>query len=196
MINAITRNDAPPKITSTATKAPATPAPATPASTAFGAELSGQLALPDVRALFDSTYQAAASSTSTAQQTTAAADATSATQTAASTDPPTAQSVFGDQPWIQDPQGTGPDSTSWSYNPIYFATDATAQQVASMVGGTVIQQEVMTPVSGPFEQSQPNEMVQLANGSVVNPGLIADFYDHGYSQSFVNQMIQNEIKGV
>ncbi len=54
----------------------------------------------------------------------------------------------------------------------------------------------MTPVQGPFEQSQPNEMVQLANGTVVNPGLIADFYDHGYPQSFVNQMVQNEIKGV
>jgi hypothetical protein len=105
--------------------------------------------------------------------------------------------MFGDQAWMDNPQGTGPDNSSWSYNPIYFASEATAEKVAAMVGGTVIQQNVMTPTAGsPLQQSQMNEMVQLKDGSVINPGLVAGFFDHGYSKSFVDQMIQNEIKGV
>ena len=31
--------------------------------------------------------------------------------------------------------------------------------------------------------------VRLPNGAVINPGLVADFYSHGFSQSFVDQMI-------
>ena len=165
-------------------------------STQFADELNGQLDTPSTLVLFDPTLRAqwiAAHPAPAADAT--AAPATPAAQPPAANDPPTAQSVFGDNPWIQDPQGSGPNGTSWGYNPIYFATQATAEKVASMVGGTVIQENAMAPY-GPIAQSVPNEMVQMPDGTVVNPGLIADFYDHGYSQSFVNQMIQNEIQGV
>src|SRR5271157_61316 len=167
-----------------------TPA-ATSAAAASSTDFSAQF-----DALFDPSLRAAAATTPAAPQAGGAAPATPAAQPGGPAEPPTAQSVFGDQPWIQDPQGSGLGAT-WDYNPIYFATQATAAKVASMVGGTVIEQEVMTPTPGsPLQQSQLNEMVQLPDGTVVNPGLIADFYDHGYSQSFVDQMIHNGIQGV
>jgi len=106
---------------------------------------------------------------------------------------PTAQSVFGPSPWMSAPSYTGPDNTPYPYNPIYFATPATAAKVAAMVGGTVVQKNMMAP-SGPFQQQQPNYMVQLPNGKLINPGLVADFYNHGYPQSYVDMMIQYEVK--
>jgi len=179
-------------------------------STGFGNELDSQLALPNILSVFEGT--AAYSGSSSPASTTPAAPLAPATQAATaqasvSQDPtaqplsdsqaPTAQSVFGDQPWMQNPQGNAADGTTWNYNPIYFASQATAEQVASMVGGTVFQENAITSAPGtPLQQTTPNEMVQLPNGTVLNPGLIADFYDHGYSQSMVDQMIQNEIKGV
>jgi hypothetical protein len=200
-----------------ATTTPAAPASSAAAASGFSDELGSQLAFPDPRTLFEYTPRGATTADATAAPaaqtsgstsgspvtSSSGSSATPVTQPIGSTDNPaaqaanpTAQSVFGDQPWVQDPQGAGLGA-SWDYNPIYFASQATAQKVADMVGGTVIEQNVMTsnPAS-PLQQSQPNEMVQLKDGSVVNPGLIADFYDHNYSQSYVNQMIQNEIQGV
>jgi len=108
--------------------------------------------------------------------------------------PPTAQSVFGANPWIANPGGTGPNGASYSYNPYYFATPATAAKVAQMLGGTVVERNDVTP-NGPFQQNQPNEMVQLSNGKLVNAGIIASFYDHGFSQQYVNMLVTNEVSG-
>ena len=177
-----------------------TPAATTPASTPDPSTTSTDF-LTDFKALFSgnipgaSAHAAQAASPSTPDapaQATAAQVPTPADKTV-----PTAESVFGDNPWVDNPTGTAQDGSTWSYNPLYFATEATANKVASMVGGKVIQQELMTPTAGsPLQQSQLNEMVQLKDGSVVNPGLIAGFYQHGYSQSMIDTMIQNEIKGV
>jgi hypothetical protein len=194
MINSIGNSD-PTQTSSTAAAQTQT----TSTSTQFSDELDDQLSNPNPLVLFDPTLRASWIAANGGPNDPAAAAAASAPATPAAQPapaaPPTAQSVFGDNPWVQDPTGQGPDGTTWQYNPIYFATPSTAQQVASMVGGTVIQEDALTP-NGPMQQSVPNEMVQLSNGSVVNPGLIADFYDHGYPQSMVDQMIQNEIQGV
>ncbi|HMC59777.1 MAG TPA: hypothetical protein VKJ01_11335 [Candidatus Solibacter sp.] len=106
--------------------------------------------------------------------------------------PPTAQSVFGDNPWIANPGGKGPNGITYGYNPIYFATPATAAKVAQMVGGTVVETSAITP-NGPFQQNQPNEMVRLPNGGLLNAGIIASFYDHGYSQQYINMLVSNEV---
>ena len=110
-----------------------------------------------------------------------------------SNDPPTAESAFGPNPWSANPTGSA-FGQSWNYNPEYFATPETAEKVAEMVGGTVVQENGMVQ-HGPFTQCEPNEMVQLANGNLINPGLVAGFYTHGYSQQMIDQMIANEIKG-
>ena len=66
-----------------------------------------------------------------------------------------------------------------------------------MVGGTVVAFNALGGPSGnPFVQSQPNEMVQLSNGAMINPGLVASFYTHGYPQSMVDQMVANEVANV
>jgi hypothetical protein len=115
---------------------------------------------------------------------------------AAPADPvPTVQSVFGAAPWISNPTGTGPTG-AFSYNPYYFATPQTAATVASMVGGKVVSLNSFSTPGSVYKQNQPNEMVQLPNGALINPGLVAEFYTHGYPQSMVNQMIANEVANV
>ena len=62
-----------------------------------------------------------------------------------------------------------------------------------MLGGTVVQQNQFAPNGSPFGQSTPNEMVQMPDGGVINAGLVAAFFTHGYPQSVVDQMIANTI---
>jgi hypothetical protein len=81
---------------------------------------------------------------------------------------------------------------TYSYNPYYFATADTAAKVAQMVGGTVVKTNAITPY-GPFQQTQPNYMVQPPNGRQINAGLFASFFDHGYTQDFVNRLITSEL---
>jgi hypothetical protein len=114
--------------------------------------------------------------------------------TPADSGPPTAQSVFGPTPWLTNPTGSGPTGT-YTYNPYYFASPQTAAAVASMVGGQVVQMNSLSGGSR-FVQDQPNQMVRLANGALINPGLVASFYTHGYPQSMVDQMIANEVANV
>lgn len=112
-------------------------------------------------------------------------------QAASETDP-----QFGSDPWLADPTGSGPNGSVTQYNPIYFATSQTAQTVAQMLGGTVVESNQMVTAPGsPFTQDQPNYMVQLPDGAQVNPGLIADIYTHGWSQSLINQQVANEVSG-
>jgi hypothetical protein len=121
------------------------------------------------------------------------AAAAAPTLPAAATDGP-AGPLFGANPWLADPTGSGPGPVT-NYNPIYFATPQTAQTVAQMVGGTVVSTDVFTPGGGPFQQNEPNLMVQLPNGGLINPGLVADIYTHGWNQAFVNQQVANEVAG-
>ena len=39
-------------------------------------------------------------------------------------------------------------------------------------------------------------MVQLPDGAMINAGLVAGFFTHGYQASMVQQMIQNEVTNV
>ena len=107
---------------------------------------------------------------------------------------PTAESVFGANPWVSNPTALGPDGKQIAYNPIYFATAATAAKVAQMVGGTVVQSNQFTPNGGAFAQQQPNLMVRLPDGRMINPGLIASLYTHGYSQSYVDGLVAGAIR--
>jgi hypothetical protein len=105
----------------------------------------------------------------------------------------TAESLFGANPWCKDAGGTGPNS-SYSYNYYYFATPQTAAKVAQMLGGKVVEMDAITPF-GPFKQNQPNRMVQMPDGRLINAGLVAGFYDHGYTQQLVDKMIAAEVSG-
>jgi hypothetical protein len=106
---------------------------------------------------------------------------------------PTAQSLFGANPWSTNAGGSGPNG-SYRYNSYYFASPATAEKVAQMLGGTVVQVNAITP-NGPFQQNQPNLMVQMPDGRLINAGLVAGFYDHGYTQQTVDKMVAAEVSG-
>jgi hypothetical protein len=106
----------------------------------------------------------------------------------------TAQALFGDHPWLEMPTGSGPGGSFWYYNPVYFATRQTADKVAALVGGKVVERNFFTP-DGPLQQHVPNEMIELPNGRLVVAGLIANFFAHGYSPSFVQRLLQLETQG-
>jgi hypothetical protein len=149
-------------------------APSTPAASASTTAASSNTAADDFRALFTSTLAPAAPATP------------------GPTPSPTAESVFGANPWITTAGGTAPNGATYSYSPSYFATPATAAKVAQMVGGKVVAFNAIAG-DGPFIQNQPNQMVQLPNGRMINAGLIASFYGHGYPQSYINTLIANEV---
>lgn len=108
---------------------------------------------------------------------------------------PTAESVFGPNPWMANPTGIGPNGQPYSYNKFYFASAETAAKVAQIAGGTVVASNQFTPTGGGgFAQQQPNYMVQLPDGRLINPGLVASFYTHGYPQSYVDQMVAAELR--
>jgi hypothetical protein len=187
-----------------ASHAPRMPVPITKASSATSAAAAAtspttqSTEAPSFTAVFAQIAAAAAAAGTTVASTAAPAGGTAA---AASTAPEDASDgpagpLFGANPWLTDPTGQGPDGSVTHYNPIYFATPQTAQTVAQMLGGAVTQSVQITTAPGsPFQQDEPNYMVQLPGGGMVNPGLIADLYTHGWNQTFINQQIAAEVAG-
>jgi hypothetical protein len=162
------------------------------ATSATGATTSGA-ATSGTSTSGESDFQLLFSSQTSSSETTSATPA--ATPAAAPEAAPTPESVFGASPWLSNPTGTNPDGSTFSYNPLYFATPQAAAQVAQMLGGTVVSSNEFTSVGSPFVQQQPNLMVQMPNGSLVNAGLVASFYTHGYPQSYINTLLHNVING-
>jgi hypothetical protein len=106
---------------------------------------------------------------------------------------PTLESEFGNQPYLDKPVGKNPVG-QYDFNPIYFATKSTANTVAQLVGGTVVEQNDMV-TGGPFSQSAPNEMIQFADGRQVNAGIVANFFNHGYPQSYIDTLLKQVASG-
>ena len=139
----------------------------------------------DFRSIFNTNNHPTPAETATAKASTATATAFPMA--------PSAQSLFGDNPWYSNAGGTGPQG-AYSFNPVFFATPATAAKVAQMLGGTVVATDAITPF-GPFKQNQPNLMVQMPDGKLINAGLIAGLYTHGYAQHTVDHLISQEVNG-
>src|SRR5262249_27333066 len=121
-----------------------------------------------------------------AQETTSPA-ASNTAPPASQSDIRTVESMLGSDPFMKDPGGVGPTG-SYSYNPMQFATRATADKLAQMYGGTVVETDAMTPY-GPYHQNQPNELIQFPNGTVLNAGLMVSYFNRGYTQSQVDQFV-------
>ena len=142
-----------------------------------------------------STHTITSTTASTATDSTSAGTSSSSTASSDSgSGVPTLESVFGSSDvWLSDPTGSG-EGFSWDYNPIYFATEQTAETVAQILGGTVVATDAITGAAGsPLQQNQANYMVQLSSGAEGNAGLVADLYNHGYPQSYIDQEL-SEIK--
>jgi hypothetical protein len=115
------------------------------------------------------------------------------------TDIPT-QNPFGPDPYMSNPtqnifanDGTG-KMIPQSLAAYYFPTERTAQTAAQLFGGTVFTQP---PDPGsPFTFNQPRYMVRLANGTEINPGIIAHFYEtRSDTPVQLQQLIQDVLNG-
>jgi hypothetical protein len=109
---------------------------------------------------------------------------------------PTLESVFGtSNAFVSNPGGVAPNGVTYNYNPEYFATRETADKLAEMYGGKVVEMNAITPY-GPFQQNQKNEMIQFSNGNVVNAGILASYYNRGYTQDYIDKSIAKEIHDI
>jgi hypothetical protein len=170
------------------------PAVAQPAVAASAAQTAVMASVTQPAVAASAAQVAAAASDEQAAVVTSMAQAAPDSDAPAQDAAPTAESVFGSNPWIANPTGTSPDGSSYGYNPLYFATAATAAEVAQMVGGKVVASDEFASAGG-FLQQQPNQMVELANGTLINAGQVAAFYTHGYPQSYIDLLIQSETQG-
>lgn len=116
---------------------------------------------------------------------------------------PTAEQLFGPNPWVTDPApgGTGPWGT-YLYNNRGFATVATANTVCQIVelgcnfpkgSCKVIAKNDITGDGGPFVQNQPNQMIQIPDGTFHNAGLIAQEFASWVSIEPINSELTVEL---
>jgi hypothetical protein len=61
-------------------------------------------------------------------------------------------------------------------NPIYFATPETAQWIANKYGTGEVVARPYDATGGPYSANGTEYYIQLANGKMVNAGLLADYY--------------------
>ena len=118
---------------------------------------------------------------------------------------PTIEELFGTSPFVTSPRpgGTGPYG-AYGYNPSFFATPETAEKVRVLLGGAAVEAvDAMTP-AGSFQQNTPNNMVRMPilaadteaaakgeadnngmpidpKGRLINAGIIANVFSHGYA---------------
>jgi len=65
---------------------------------------------------------------------------------------------------------------SSALNPIYFATPETAQWIANKYGTGEVVARPYNATSGPYTANGTEYYIRLQNGSLVNAGLLADYY--------------------
>jgi hypothetical protein len=65
---------------------------------------------------------------------------------------------------------------SSALNPIYFATPQTAQWIANKYGTGEVVAKPYDATGGPFTANGTEYYIRLQNGSLVNAGLLADYY--------------------
>ena len=103
-------------------------------------------------------------------------------------------------PWLNNPivSGPGPDNKvhTWPLNPQYYATPLTAAIVKPMVGGVAIVQVNPFASNQRYSSTAVYQMIQLPSGGLINAGLVAVFFTHGFNLEMIAMMIQEEIANV
>lgn len=140
---------------------------------------------PDFRDLFRN-YQPASKAPAAPAPT-----ATPLTAPAPAVAPGPSKLEIGDDAFVAQPTGKMPDGRSYGFNPVYFASDETAQKIADLVGGIVVKRADLVDTGG-FAQDQLNNMIQMPNGKLINAGLLASVFTHGYSEYYCEQFIARE----
>jgi len=90
---------------------------------------------------------------------------------------------------------TGPTGNITYLNPDYYASAATASNLATLLGGKAVNVPIAISPGDPYTYStaaQNQWFIQLPDGAMLNAGAVATMYTHGYPASMVVQMISNE----
>ena len=87
---------------------------------------------------------------------------------------------------------------SSALNPIYFATQQTAQWIADKYGNGEVVARPYDATGGPYTANGTEYYIQLSNGKQVNAGLLANYYQQypetqfpGYADSIIRQGLAN-----
>jgi hypothetical protein len=89
--------------------------------------------------------------------------------------------------WETEVTGTAPDGTRCSYNPRHFATAETADQLAEMLGGEVVE----VNLGDVFSRSAPERLIVVGEARL-NAGLVADLYSK-HPKEVADQMVADTI---
>ena len=87
---------------------------------------------------------------------------------------------------------------SWSLNPAYFATAATAQWMARKYGTGEVVAVPYGGQGGPFAASATEYNIKLADGRMINAGLLADYYTRMPEAQFpglADRCVQDVVSG-
>ena len=74
-----------------------------------------------------------------------------------------------------------------TYNPLQYATDATAHDLAASLGATMVKTSANT---GPFSVP-PQNMLDFGNGFVANAGLVEQFYN-AFGSTVASKMLRDQ----
>jgi hypothetical protein len=88
---------------------------------------------------------------------------------------------------------------SWSLNPDYFASRETADWVAKKYGTGEVVELPYGGDGGPFQASEKEFHIKLANGKTVNAGILAAYYDRNPESQFpgvADKLIKDVLKSV
>jgi len=100
---------------------------------------------------------------------------------------------LGPHPFMSSPSGSGPNGR-FGFNSTYFPTLATSKAIAQMLGGKVVPQNAILSAPGShFTQNQPNYMIELPNGNIINPGPIAQAIHLRQSRTMIDAIIDSEV---
>ncbi len=88
---------------------------------------------------------------------------------------------------------------SWSLNPNYFASRETADWVSKKYGTGEVVELPFGGDGGPFQASEKEFHIKLANGRTVNAGILAAYYDRNPEFQFpgvADKLIRDVLKSV
>ena len=100
---------------------------------------------------------------------------------------------LGPRPFMSSPSGSGPNGR-FGFNPTYFPTLATSKAIAQMLGGKVVpKNDILSAPGSHFKQNQPNYMIELPNGNVINPGPVAQAIALKQPRPMIDAIIDSEV---
>ena len=109
-----------------------------------------------------------------------------------------ARQLFGGAPFVPAfrPATVTDGSSVWALNHDYFATKDTAQWIANKYGTGEVVETQFEGSGGPFAASAQEFQIKLADGRMVNAGILAGYYERNPETQFpglADKLIRNQL---